>query len=204
MKPAALALTLLAAFLASTLQADDRAVMDIRFGKEKVLRTVVIDLYEDTAPATVENFKKLARKGFYKNVAFHRAFPGYMVQTGDPLSRRKDRSAVGTGGPGYTLPAEINRPVKAGSLVMGRLPNNINPAKASNGSQFFIVLKPQPGLSGEYTVFGEVVSGLDVIESISRLPVDTNNYPVERVIIRRLKVVPSAEVPAMAPEAAAQ
>lgn len=182
----------------ATLHADDRAVMDIRFGTEKELRTVVIDLFEESAPVTVENFKKLARKGFYNKQAFHRAFPGYMVQTGDPLSRSKDRSRVGTGGPGFTLPAEINRPVKKGSIAMGRLPNHINPSKASNGSQFFIVLTPQPGLSGEYTVFGEVVSGLDVIDAISRKPVDSNNYPVERITIRKLRIVPASEVQATA------
>ncbi len=198
MKSITLLLSILTlALFGAPLSAEEFAVMEIRFGKEKQTRTVVIDLYEESAPTTVENFKKLARKGFYNKVAFHRAFPGFMVQTGDPLSRSKDRSRVGTGGPGFTLPAEINRPVKKGSLAMGRLPNVINPAKASNGSQFFIVLEPRPGLSGEYTVFGEVVSGLEVIDEISRKPVDTNNYPVERIIIRRLKIVPASEVPAM-------
>ncbi len=174
--------------------AQELAVMEIRFGKEKELRRVVIDLYEESAPKTVENFKKLARKGFYKNTEFHRVFPGIMVQGGDPLSRRKDRSQTGTGGPGYTLPAEIQRKFKAGSIAMGRLGNKVNPAKASNGSQFLITLEADQSLNNEYTVFGEVIEGLDVIDTLSRKPADSNNYPVEKIRIRRIKIEQQAEL----------
>ncbi len=177
--------------------AQELAVMEIKFGKEKELRRVVIDLYEESAPETVENFKKLARKGFYKNTEFHRAFPGVMVQGGDPLSR-KNRDYVGTGGPGYTLPAEIGRRFKSGSIAMGRLGDSVNPARASNGSQFFITLDPDKSLNGQYTVFGEVIEGLDVIDTISRKPTDSNNYPVEKIRIRRIKIEPQAEVVAEA------
>lgn len=170
--------------------AEDVAVMKIRFGKEKELKTVVIGFYEQDAPQTVENFKKLARKGFYKGIEFHRAFPGILVQAGDPLSRRHDHSEVGTGGPGYTLTAEIRRRTKAGSVAMGRLPDAINPARLSNGSQFFITLKPMPDYNGKYTVFGEVISGLDVVEEISRKPTDSNDYPTERIQIRSVKIMP--------------
>lgn len=186
------ALILLASALPAAM-AEDVAVMEIRFGKEKELRRVVIDLYEESAPRTVENFKELARRGFYKNIAFHRVFPGIMVQTGDPLTRGKDRSRAGTGGPGYTLPAEINRGFKRGSVAMGRLGNKVNPARASNGSQFFITLDPEDNLDGEYTVFGEVVEGLDIIDTISRKPADTNNFPIEWIRIRRITIQPKAE-----------
>lgn len=181
---------LLVPLAAATVCADDVAVMKIQFGKEKPFKTVVLDLYEEDAPATVENFKKLARKGFYKGVDFHRAFPGVLVQTGDPLSRGKDREAVGTGGPGYTLPAEIKRRTKAGAVAAGRLPDATNPARRSSGSQFFIVLQSMPEYDGQYTVFGEVISGLDVIEAISRKPTDSNDYPVETIRIRSLRVMP--------------
>ncbi len=198
MKPFLLA----AFFFASTAwlaRADDLAVMKIQFGKEKELKTVVIELYEDAAPRTVENFKELARKGFYKNIEFHRAFPGILVQTGDPLSTRRRRSEVGTGGPGYTLPAEINRRTGTGTLVTGRLPDDINPARRSSGSQFFVTLKPMPEYDGQYTVFGEVIGGLDTLQAIAAEPTDSNDYPVKRIRIRSLRLEPRGQVPVVPP-----
>ncbi len=180
-------------------RAQDVAVMKLRIAKEKALKTVVIALREDTAPLTVENFKKLARKGFYKGIEFHRAFPGLLLQTGDPLSKRRSRAEVGTGGPGYTLPAEIRAKTGVGSVVMGRLPDDINPARRSNGSQFFITLKPMPEYDGKYTVFGEVIGGLDTLQAISREATDSNDYPVKRIRIRSLRLVPRGEAPLDAP-----
>jgi cyclophilin family peptidyl-prolyl cis-trans isomerase len=173
-----------------SLFADDVAVMKIKIGKAKKLQQVVIEFFENDAPQTVANFKKLARKRFYKGTAFHRVFPKTLVQGGDPLSRKKDRSRVGTGGPGYTLPAEIRRKHTAGAVSMGRLPDKVNPAHRSSGSQFFITLKPMPEYNGKYTVFGRVISGLDVIEDISRKPADSNDYPIQRIEIRSIKIVP--------------
>lgn len=170
----------------------DVAIVEVRFGKEKPTKRIVIDLDEGRAPATVENFRKLARKRFYNGVAFHRAIPSYLVQTGDPLSKRKDRTRVGTGGPGYTLPAEIHKGMPAGSVAMGRLPDKTNPAKLSSGSQFFIVLKDAPELSGQYTVFGKVIEGLEVAEAISKKNTDTNDYPIERIVVRSVKIAPAA------------
>ena len=169
--------------------AQEYAVMKIRFPKDKELKRVVIKLHESDAPNTVENFKRLTRKRFYNKQTFHRAFPGIMVQTGDPLSRGKDRSAVGTGGPGYTIPAEIRGKHRKGSVAMARLPDETNPTRRSNGSQFYIALKPMPELDGKYTVFGEVIEGLDILERISRVSVDTNDNPRQRYEIRSLKIL---------------
>jgi len=193
--------TLLLATSAVLALADEVAVMKIKMGTDKALKTVVIDLYEDSAPVTAENFRKLARKGFYKKIEIHRAFPGLLVQTGDPTSRKRSRAQVGTGGPGYTLPAEINRKTGKGTLAMGRLPDELNPARRSNGSQFFITLQPMSEYDGKYTVFGEVIGGLDVVESISRESTDSNDYPVKTIQIRSLKIMPRDKVTIEAPAA---
>ncbi len=118
--------------------ADDVALLQIRFPSRKGTVPVAIEFFEDEAPVTVENFKKLARKGFYKGLAFHRAFPHTLVQIGDPYSGGKDRTKVGTGGPGYTLAPEIRRKHTKGAVAMARLPDKINPSRLSNGSQFFV------------------------------------------------------------------
>ena len=170
--------------------ADDVAVIEIKNGNEKKLQRVVIEFYREDAPATVENFEKLARKGFYKGVAFHRAFPHILVQAGDPLSRGKDRAKIGTGGPGYTLQPEIRKKHITGAVAMARLPDKINPARVSNGSQFYICLKPMPNLDGQYTVFGHVAEGLDLLDAISATPVDSNDNPVTRVVIKSVKILP--------------
>ncbi len=93
----------------ATAQAEDVALLTLRVGKDKTPRQVAIELHEGDAPLTVENFKKLARKGFYNGLAIHRAFPNTLVQMGDPLTDGKDRTRVGTGGPGYTVPPETRR-----------------------------------------------------------------------------------------------
>jgi len=170
--------------------ADDVAVMQIKIGNEKKLQRVVIEFYDKDAPATVENFEKLVRKGFYNGIAFHRVFPHILVQAGDPLSRKKDRTKVGTGGPGYTVQPEIRRKHTTGAVAMGRLPDKINPGRLSNGSQFCICLKPMPGYDGQYTVFGHVVEGLDTLDLISTKPVDSNDNPIDRILIKSAKIMP--------------
>lgn len=191
----ALLLASLIAFLPASLRADDVALMQIRFGKEKVLRPVAIELFEGDAPAHAKNFKELARDGFYKGMAFHRAIPNMLVQVGDPKSKSKDRAEVGTGGPGYTLPAEIRRKHVRGSVAAARLPDKINPSRMSNGSQFYVALAPLPELDGQYTVFGQVIYGLETLDAISNKPVDTNDYPVERITIQSIKVLPREQLP---------
>ena len=185
----------LAANLAAA-QADDVALVTLRVGSDKTPQQFALEFYENEAPRTVENFKKIAGKKFYKGQTIHRAFPHLLVQMGDPLSRKKDRSNVGTGGPGYTLPAEIRRKHTKGALAAARLPDKINPSRHSSGSQFYICLAPMPNYDGLYTVFGNVVWGLDTLDAISAKPVDSNDNPIERIVIRSVKIMPRAELPA--------
>ena len=190
------ALALFAILLAPIVQAQqlgpDVVVMDIKIGKERDLRRVVIGLYDGAAPQHAENFKELARTRYYKGMQFHRAFPGTLVQTGDPYSRRGPNVRTGTGGPGWTIPAEIRLPHKKGSIAAARLDNKINPARVSNGSQFYVTLKPMGALNGQYTVFGRVLEGLEHLEEISRLRTDRNNFPLEKVVIKRIVLEPRA------------
>lgn len=116
---------------------------------------IVMELYPDVAPKTVESFVALTNKGFYNGLAFHRVVPGFVVQGGDP-------KGDGTGGPGYTLKAEFNsRKHLDGSVAMARAQH-----PDSAGSQFYICLGPQPFLDGKYTVFGQVTDGMDVVRKI--------------------------------------
>ncbi|HLX38439.1 MAG TPA: peptidylprolyl isomerase [Candidatus Binataceae bacterium] len=125
--------------------------------------TVVIELYPKVAPKTVDNFETLAKKGFYNGLTFHRVVPDFVVQGGDP-------DGTGTGGPGYTVPAEIdkNEHHLRGSVATARTGDQVNPQRASSGSQFYICLEPQPGLDGDYTIFGGVISGMEVVDQIQK------------------------------------
>ncbi|MGC9356857.1 MAG: peptidylprolyl isomerase [Anaerolineae bacterium] len=121
---------------------------------------IVLRLAAEVAPITVNNFVFLARQGFYDGLTFHRVEPGFVVQGGDPVG-------TGEGGPGYVLPAEIELLHEVGSVAMARLPDRGNPRRMSSGSQFYIALDALPQLDGSYTVFGTVVEGMDVVESIA-------------------------------------
>jgi cyclophilin family peptidyl-prolyl cis-trans isomerase len=176
-------------FAISEASAADAVGLAIKFGKDKELHRVVIALDPAIAPATVENFKRLVRDRFYDGLAFHRVLHDYLVQAGDPLSRHRDRSAVGTGGPGYTLPAENGRRVTRGSVAMARLPDKVNPTRRSNGSQFFVALRPLAESSGSYTVFGHVVEGMDILERISHSSADSNDNPEEPIVIRYAQIL---------------
>ncbi len=136
-----------------------------------------LEFYPDVAPGHVENFVKLANEGFYDGVKWHRIVPGFVVQAGDPLTKdvagevvkrvaegmqQAGDPPIGTGGPGYQIPAEFNaRPHLRGTLAMAR---SADPD--SGGSQFYICLAPQPGLDGQYTVFGAVIEGLEIIDAL--------------------------------------
>jgi cyclophilin family peptidyl-prolyl cis-trans isomerase len=180
----------------SAVHADDVALLTFKIGKDKALKQAAIEFYDGDAPQTVENFKKLARKRYYNGQAVHRVFPDVLVQMGDPLTQGKERSKVGTGGPGYTLAPEIHRKHNKGAVAAARLPDKINPARLSNGSQFFVCLEPMPSYDGQYTVFGNVIWGLDALNQISQLPVDTNDYPIQRVEVRSIKILPREKLPA--------
>ncbi|MGH7932211.1 MAG: peptidylprolyl isomerase [Candidatus Binataceae bacterium] len=122
---------------------------------------VVIELYPKVAPKTVANFEKLSKDGFYNGLTFHRVEPGFVVQGGDPKGN-------GTGGPGYDLPAEIdaNEHHLRGTVAMARTGDAVNPERRSSGSQFYICLAAAPFLDGQYTIFGGVVEGMDVVDKI--------------------------------------
>ncbi|QQL43938.1 peptidylprolyl isomerase [Sulfuriroseicoccus oceanibius] len=158
-----------------------RIVLDVDGTK----RTIDIALLPDAAPNHVSNFKQLINDGFYDGLVIHRALPGFLVQTGDPRTAHESAKEIwGVGGPGYTLPAEINLKHERGSVAMARLGDKVNPLRASNGSQFYISLKNRtPSLDGRYTVFGKVVSGLDTIDHISRVPTDSNDVPLTPIKI---------------------
>jgi peptidyl-prolyl cis-trans isomerase B (cyclophilin B) len=191
-----LVLSTILLWTAVTCLADPVAVFDVQWGKgkDRQKRSFAIGFYDADAPQTVANFKKLVESGFYKGTIIHRVFSNYLVQGGDPLSRKKDRSVIGTGGPGYTLPAEIRRKLLRGSVAMGRLPDKINPTRQSNGSQFYISLQPIRGQNGKDTVFGEVAGGLGVLDEISRLPADSNSNPIDRVVVTRTYMIDRSQL----------
>ena len=164
------------------------AVLHLQVENVPEEQLVTIQLFDKDAPVTVANFKRLAQTKFYDGLSIHRIIPETLVQMGDPLSKKKDRSATGTGGPGYTLPAEIHRKHERGAVAMAALPPTLNPARASNGSQFYVVLRPEPDLDKDYTVFGQVTGGLEFLDSVSRRGRDTNDYPLERVTIKRIEI----------------
>jgi peptidyl-prolyl cis-trans isomerase B (cyclophilin B) len=174
----------------SGVRADEVAVVSFRVGKDKMPLSFALEFYEKDAPATVANFKKLAEKKFYQGQSIHRAFPHLLVQMGDPLSKRRDRSRVGTGGPGYTLPAEIRRKHVKGAIAAARLPDVINPSRHSNGSQFYVCLADMPTYDGQYTVFGKVIWGLETLDGLSQQSVDSNDNPMTRNEIISVRVMP--------------
>jgi cyclophilin family peptidyl-prolyl cis-trans isomerase len=138
---------------------------------------IAVELYDDDAPKTVENFVKLARDGFYDGVVFHRVIPDFMIQGGDP-------TGTGTGGPGYTFEDEFNdHKVERGALAMA------NAGPNTNGSQFFIVTtQAAPWLDGKHTVFGRVTDGMDAVDAISGVDTDHNDKPREPVTIERVEL----------------
>jgi cyclophilin family peptidyl-prolyl cis-trans isomerase len=150
---------------------------------------IELELFASEAPAHVDNFVKLVENGFYSGTTFHRVVKGFVIQGGDPNSKDSDPNNDGTGGPGYTIPAEIKLPHKKGSLAAARLPDQMNPQKASSGSQFYICLKDLPQLDAAgYTVFGKVVSGMETVEKIGRLKTDQRERPLRRIVMERVYI----------------
>lgn len=146
---------------------------------ETSLGTIVLKTFREDAPKAVENFTKLSKSGFYDGLIFHRVIKGFMIQGGDP-------NGNGTGGPGYTFEDELNKDTpsykngyKKGVLAMA------NAGPNTNGSQFFIMLEDYP-LPHSYTIFGEVISGQDVVDKIGQVKTDSNDKPVYPVTIKRV------------------
>jgi len=151
--------------------AETKAVIETKFGN------IELRFFPDAAPGHVNNFIELAKKGFYDGSTFHRVIPGFMIQGGDPNSKNPDKSGHGMGGPGYTIKAEFNnKPHKRGILSMAR-----SASPDSAGSQFFICIADAPFLDRQYTVFGEVVSGIEVADKIVSQPRDVRDNPNERI-----------------------
>ncbi len=141
---------------------------------ETTLGTITVKLYAKEAPDTVANFVKLAEKGFYDGVVFHRVIPGFMIQGGDPNSKDDDRTNDGMGGAGPGVPAEFTSiPHRRGILSMAR---SSDPNSAR--SQFFIMVRDNAGLNGNYSAFGMVVEGMDVADKIVALPRDRRDNPL--------------------------
>ena len=154
--------------------AGEIAVIETKFGN------IELEFFEDKAPGHVNNFKTLAKKGFYNGTLFHRVIPGFMIQGGDPNSKSPDRSMHGMGGPGYSIKAEFNDTRHdRGILSMARSqdPN-------SAGSQFFIVVKAANFLDGKYTAFGKVTKGMDVADKIVSSQRDRNDNPLEPISMK--------------------
>lgn len=163
------------------------AVLEVKLGRGT--ETIMFELLPE-APNTVANFVSNVQSGSYKSLAFHRAIDNYLVQTGDPLTADDSkRNEWGTGGEDKTIPGEFKLPHKVGSVAMARRGDAVNPDHRSNGYQFYFVLGNLSGLDGSYTVFGQVVSGLDTLQSISRVPVDSNDCPLSRVEIKSIRVI---------------
>jgi len=184
---------------------------------ETIYGNMLIELYNET-PIHRDNFIKLANSGFYDGTLFHRVIPAFMIQGGDPVSKKDNpQEQIGNGGPGYTLPSEFDEKLihKKGALAAARMPDAVNPKKESSGSQFYIVegqvydasklelmekrmgikmneiqkkmystIGGTPHLDGNYTVFGEVIRGLDIISKVSNVNRNKNNLPLEKVVMK--------------------
>ena len=157
---------------------------------------MVAEFWSDVAPNTVENFKKLAKQGFYDGTAFHRIIKGFMAQGGDPLTKDPSKEARwGTGDPGYKIKAEFNKkPHEKGVLSMAR---SADPDSA--GSQFFLCFGKVSQLDGQYTTFGRVIKGDEVLDKLANVPVTSSgsgerSKPVNRVALESVKIVPADSV----------
>lgn len=155
------------------------AILSTSFGD------IVIDFKEDVAPKTVDNFKKLAQAGFYDGTLFHRIMPGFVIQGGDPKTVSGPRDTWGTGDPGYTILPEFSDLKHKKYIVSMARGADINSA----GSQFFIMLGDASWLDGQYTIFGEVISGKEVVDKIASLETNSNNQPLDVEAARIKKVV---------------
>ena len=141
------------------------------------LGDITLRFFPEVAPNHVNSFIELSQKGFYNGTTFHRVVPNFVIQGGDPNSKNPDRSKHGMGGPGYNLKAEFsNKPHKRGTLSMARAAH-----PDSAGSQFFICVGDTPALDGKYTVFGEVIKGMDVVDKIVSQPRDARDNPNDRI-----------------------
>ncbi len=153
---------------------------------ETSMGDITIQLADDKAPKHAANFRKLAKEGFYAGTTFHRVIPGFMIQGGDPNSKDDDRSNDGLGGPGYTIDAEIGLTHERGVIAAARQGDEVNPQRKSNGSQFYITVAPASFLDGQYSVFGKVIKGMEVVDKIVSVPRDRNDNPNVKIVIKKV------------------
>jgi cyclophilin family peptidyl-prolyl cis-trans isomerase len=168
---------------------------------------IVIQLDEKNAPRTAANFKKLVKQGFYDGTYFHRVISNFMIQGGDPNTKNALPADDGQGGPGYTVPAEIKLPHVRGAVATARLGDGQNPTRASSGSQFFIDLANLKSLDqGGYTVFGQVISGMEAVDKIAKFASDATlpaangggKNPGKKALIKKARFVASWTPPGAA------
>src|SRR3970282_2342667 len=155
-----------------------KATIETNFGK------IIFELLPNLAPETVRSFVKLAKTSFYDGTLFHRVILGFMIQGGDPNTKKPDKSKWGVGGPGHTIKAEFN----SKSHLRGIVSMAREMAPNSAGSQFFIVTTDSTFLDRQYTVFGQVVEGIDIADKIVNLQRDRNDCPLEEAKMLHVKV----------------
>src|SRR5437868_3224294 len=200
MKMSILAILLLGAMLCACEEKKEKAEPVNAANEIAVIKTsegdMVVQFWTDAAPNTIENFKKLARRDFYNGTIFHRIAKGFMIQGGDPNSKDPGKEdKYGEGGPGYKVKAEFNdHPHERGVLSMAREPD-----PDSAGSQFFICLAPVTRLDHQYTTFGKLIKGDEVLTKIGDTPVTRNSMgenskPTTRVVIEKIDIVPADSV----------
>jgi len=185
--------TVVAIFTLASLYCEAQNFIDPK-GKKDYLVTIGTSLGDiklvlfDETPLHKENFLKLAKAKFYDSTTFHRVIKGFMIQGGDPNSKDTDPNNDGVGGPGYTVPAEFNTKFShnQGALAAARMGDGINPQKESSGSQFYIVDNKEGThfLDNNYTVFGQVIKGIDVVEQIASVQKDGRDRPLTSIIMK--------------------
>jgi cyclophilin family peptidyl-prolyl cis-trans isomerase len=157
-------------------KSDDIVIIETDFGE------IQFGLFRDAAPINVENIVKLVKKDFYNGTTFHRVVPGFVIQGGDPLTKDKNPSNDGTGGPGYYLKDEYSKELKhlTGTVALAKA------ADDRNGSQFYICLEKIPYLDGKYTIVGQVIKGMDVVQKIAKVKTGKNDRPIENVTMKKV------------------
>ncbi len=157
-------------------KSDDIVVIETDFGE------IQFGLFRDAAPENVDSIVKLVKKDFYNGTTFHRVIPDFVIQGGDPLTKDKNPSNDGTGGPGYYLKDEYSKELKhlTGTVALAKA------ADDRNGSQFYICLKTLSFLDGKYTIVGQVIKGMDVVEKIAKVKTGKNDRPIENVVMKKV------------------
>ncbi len=150
--------------------------------------SITVQLDGVNAPRHTANFIKLARQNFYSGTTFHRVIPGFMIQGGDPNSKNEDRTTHGAGGPEYKIDAEIGLAHERGVIAAARQGDQVNPKRQSSGSQFYITVVPTRHLDGQYTVFGKVIKGMEVVDAIAEVKRDVRDNPLDPIVIQKVSV----------------